>query len=168
MAKPQGKQGVNKTCKKCGRKFHCWQYEIANNRRFCSLSCRSKSQKRWGGKAIKTYWGYMRIWNGEKYVPEHRYIMEKHLGRKLTRNEHVHHKNHNRSDNRIQNLEVMEKGKHISLHHRGVSKPKSIAGLRRWQKTAPRCGFPIMGWYKRPAGSPCRKPIPCSTHNIPK
>lgn len=39
-------------------------------------------------------------------VQEHRYVMSQFLGRPIRKNENIHHKNGNRSDNRLENLEL--------------------------------------------------------------
>lgn len=42
--------------------------------------------------------------------------MEKKIGRNLKEDEVVHHKNHIRDDNRIENLQLMTFKEHASLH----------------------------------------------------
>lgn len=47
---------------------------------------------------------------------EHRLIMERRLGRRLGFNEVVHHKNHDATDNRPDNLEVLSRSAHSAMH----------------------------------------------------
>lgn len=52
------------------------------------------------------------------YVMLHTIVMERHLGRYLNPNEVVHHINHIRNDNRLENLLLMDKHEHYSMHMR--------------------------------------------------
>lgn len=51
------------------------------------------------------------------YVPEHVYVMSQHLGRPLKKGEHVHHKDHNRANNQLENLTLFGSAKEHTSHH---------------------------------------------------
>ena len=50
------------------------------------------------------------------YVAAHRVIMENYIGRLLEPREEVHHKDENKYNNDIENLEILMKGEHQRIH----------------------------------------------------
>lgn len=76
-----------------------------------------------GGSERKGNRGYIVVYcpehpraNAAGEVPKHTLIMERHLGRYLEDDEVVHHINHVRDDNRIENLQIMTIREHCRLH----------------------------------------------------
>lgn len=55
-------------------------------------------------------------------VAEHRLIVEKYIGRYLTRAEEIHHLNGNKIDNRVENLIIVSRNNHAKLHWSPITK----------------------------------------------
>jgi len=80
-----------------------------------------------GLSKIKSKGNYKNVFSEDeqKYMREHRLIMEKHLGRKLGIFEIVHHKDKNKSNNKLSNLQILSPEEHSSIHHACSKRPRS-------------------------------------------
>lgn len=68
---------------------------------------------------------YKTIQINKKQVRLHRYIMECYLGRKLTKDEIVHHKDGDKLNNNISNLELLSRAEHIKKHYYEIGGQKN-------------------------------------------
>ena len=136
---------INKTkyiCKFCNITFYRWK---CKKPKYCSKKCQYAARKgisyspKTEFKKGDTYREKSPVWKGgrkvtkdgyvyiatpghphpvqREYVAEHRLVMEKHIGRYLTKDEVVHHIDKNPSNNKIENLMLFPSiGAHTSFH----------------------------------------------------
>jgi hypothetical protein len=133
---------VKLTCERCGNAFIVNPAKI-RERKHCSLKCYWEAKK--GIDRKLSTQGYILVrmpdhpracHNG--FVQEHTLVVEKRLGRYLTRKERVHHDNEIRTDNRDSNLILCaNEAEHRSIHRR---KRISLAGGNPdTDRICPRC-----------------------------
>lgn len=128
-------------CHQCGKSFYLQpNQEGRGEGRFCSYDCKAQGQtgvEHVVGSQYVNQQGYVVVKTGiRQYELEHRLVAEAHLGRRLSTDEHVHHINGIRDDNRRENLEVLTNADHQRLHdHLGIRTRKP--GV---EKTCQRCG----------------------------
>ena len=108
-------KNINLNCEYCGTPIVRDSHH--RNKRFCTVQCAIKYRKEhMQRKGWVTDCGYKAFSIDGRTVLEHVMVAEKSLGRKLMRNEVVHHKDFNRLNNSIENLEVMTRGEHSRIH----------------------------------------------------
>lgn len=111
-------------CDNCNKSFKIHKCYLKRERkhRFCSKKCEGDFKnyhntiESWQGGRISKSTGYKYIRYNGKEIEEHRLVMMKHLKRELKSKEHVHHKNGNKLDNRIENLILFTNVEHSKLH----------------------------------------------------
>lgn len=91
--------------------------------------------KYWKDRVVSYTYGYPRVYwpehpmaDGAGMVKIHRAVMSEALGRSLSPNEHVHHKNEDKSDWRVENLELVTPSEHTELHsdERNKGRPRQL------------------------------------------
>jgi hypothetical protein len=84
---------------------------------------RKRTDYEFGGHEKKRTDGYIRVYvpdhpncSADGFVMKHILVVERNIGRYLTKDECVHHINRIRDDNRLENLKLMTKKEHMSMH----------------------------------------------------
>lgn len=87
-----------------------------------------EAHSQWKGGRSKDRYGYSKLninlvepqfhsmCDKSGWVLEHRYLVAKKIGRPLTRNEIVHHIDHNKENNSLDNLELTTRADHMRKH----------------------------------------------------
>jgi glutaredoxin-related protein len=122
-----GKKYKIQECLQCGNEYK----PTRRNQKYCSVECSADSQRKYlsipdcledASRKLDKKIGYVRVYcpmhpkaNTWGYVYEHRLIVEGMIGRYLEKDEHIHHVNGKRWDNRPENLRLMTSSDHSKL-----------------------------------------------------
>lgn len=96
---------------------------------------------------------YIKVENldtGRKYnVPQHRFIWEEANGKKIPKGYVIHHKDGNKKNNTVGNLQLMTRAAHKKLHkqYRNIKKARRL--LARKKKLDARSNNGFYRWPKR-------------------
>ena len=123
---------------------------------YCSRRCmgiakyrRPLDREHNGKPAVLDNLGYVRIFEPghpsatrSGWIFEHRWVVEQSLGRILDRDENVHHLNHVRDDNRLENLQLLSHSAHskITGDENGAALREAIAARQKIQEYEARFG----------------------------
>ncbi len=118
---------ININCKTCNKEFLFRNKDKRDKNKFCSSVCALSDvrtiehQKNAGKKGaivnILKYRGTgLKSYVKENGRHQHRVVIEKILNRKLTSDEIVHHKDHNKKNNDPSNLQIMTRAEHAREH----------------------------------------------------
>ena len=100
-------------CPNCGKEMWRSRRRARENKSGLCQSCARRAAGAPNGSRRVNKTGYVQIKIGGVWKLEHRAIMEAALNRPLKQRESVHHINGNRSDNRLENLQLRQ-GQHGS------------------------------------------------------
>ena len=103
---------------------HCTKPRKVTGDRLCAMHWKRKwlygspaiVRRALNGSGYRRPDGYIRVYRNGKHDLLHRWIMRDHLKRPLTRFEIVHHKDGNKRNNKLSNLEIMTLPNH-NRHH---------------------------------------------------
>ena len=135
------RRDVQRKCLRCGASFTVKNWIVTKDGgKYCTFECSIRTGEDspgWkGGAHINN--GYRvidrrrerREGEGSGRIFEHRLMMEKIIGRKLTTDEVVHHIDENRLNNSPENLQILTRAEHLRLH---------LSANGRWSRKYKNC-----------------------------
>ena len=137
-------------CQDCGKKLKCYWTKFCNScaskRNWLNKNFKEKTSKKiskaWGkkikiGTIRQDIYGYKWIKiTKNKWLQEHRYIVEKFIGKKLKSKEVIHHIDYNRANNQLDNLYIfptarVHSGYELLIRYKLIDKYYLKSNLKR-------------------------------------